>query len=64
MGLKAGILASRLGFGSEGWDLGLKAGIVASLLEFGPRVGFELGGGGTKEEEEEEGVRAVGLGRL
>ena len=32
MSLKAGIWASRLGFGPQGWDLGLKAGIWALRL--------------------------------
>ena len=41
----AGIRASRLGFGPQGWDLGLEAGIE-------PRKGGGTYGG---EEEEEEG---------
>ena len=44
MGLEAGILASRLGFGPPGWDMGLEAEIWA----------WRLGGGGTKEKEEKE----------
>ena len=44
MSLKAGILATRLGFGPRGWDLGLETGIWAS------RLGFE----GEVEEKEEK----------
>ena len=63
MGLKAGIWASGLGFGPQGWDLGLKAGIWASRLGLGPQgwdLGFETGiwasrlgfKGGTETKEE------------
>ena len=37
LGLKAGILASRLGFWPQGWDFGLTAGFLASRLGFGPQ---------------------------
>ena len=40
--LEAGIWASRLGFGPQGWDLGLESRIWASSLGFGPR-GKDLG---------------------
>ena len=42
MGLKAGIWASRLGFGPQGWDLGLKVGFWASRLGLGAQ-GWDLG---------------------
>ena len=35
--LEAGIWASRLGFGPQGWDSGLESRIWASSLGFGPR---------------------------
>ena len=41
-GPKAGTWASRLEFGSEGWDLGLKDGIWALVIEFEPQ-GWDLG---------------------
>ena len=69
MGLKAGIWASRLEFGPQGWDLGLKAGNWASRLRFRPqgqdlgletriwasRLGYELPRGRTEKKEEKEG---------
>ena len=54
--------ASRLGFGSQGWELGLKAGIWAL------RLGSESEGGGgeeakgEKEEKEEEKIPLCGEG--
>ena len=48
-GLKAGFLASKLGFWPQGcdlglkvWDLGLKVGIWTARLKFGPQ-GWDLG---------------------
>ena len=43
MGSEAGIWASRLGIGPQGWDMGFEAEIWAWRL------------GGTEEEEEEKG---------
>ena len=40
MGLKARLLASKLGFGPQGWDLGFKAEIRAKRLGFGPQTGI------------------------
>ena len=48
MGFKAGIWASRLGFGPQGWDLGLDTGIWAL------RLGFESEGRGMEEKEKEK----------
>ena len=44
MGLEGRIWASRLGFGSRGWDMGLKTEIWA----------WRLGGGGTKKKKKEK----------
>ena len=50
--LLAGIWASRMGFGPQGWDLGLQARILAFRLGFGPqRWNFDLD---IRIEEEEE----------
>ena len=48
MGFKAGIWASRLGFGPRGWDLGLEAGIWAL------RLGSESERRRMEEKEEEK----------
>ena len=56
LGLKAGIWASRLGFGPRGWDLSLETEIGASRLGIELR-GWDLdlkGGGRTEKKEEEE----------
>ena len=42
VGLLAGILTSRLSFGSQGWVLVCHAMILAFMLGFGPR-GWDLG---------------------
>ena len=53
MGLEAGIWASRLGFGPQGWDLDLKAGIWAL------RLGSESVGGRAEEKEKEKKEKSV-----
>ena len=40
MGLKARLLASKLGFGPQGWNLGFKAEIRAKSLGFGYQTGI------------------------
>ena len=54
MGLKAGIWASRLGSGLQGWELGLEAKNWVSRLEFGPRDWNLRGGTEEKKKEEKE----------
>ena len=42
LGIRAGIWASKLGFGPQSWDLGLKVWIWATRQEiFASRLGFE-----------------------